>query len=210
MEGIIWRLVNDAKISHSRIPTKAKTIKKFLGRNFKVEASMGHIRDLPKSQLGVDIDNNFEPKYITIRGKGEILVKLRKAAKNADEIYLATDPDREGEAIAWHLTHVLKINGDSPCRIEFNEITKQAVTNAIKNPRLLNQNLIDAQQARRVLDRVVGYKISPLLWRKVRKGLSAGRVQSVGRRIICDRENEIQAFRPEEYWTLKGVFYPGH
>ncbi|MGI6537355.1 MAG: type I DNA topoisomerase [Caldicoprobacterales bacterium] len=189
-------------------PTKAKTIKKFLGRNFKVEASMGHIRDLPKSQLGVDIDNNFEPKYITIRGKGEILVKLRKAAKNADEIYLATDPDREGEAIAWHLTHVLKINGDSPCRIEFNEITKQAVTNAIKNPRLLNQNLIDAQQARRVLDRVVGYKISPLLWRKVRKGLSAGRVQSVATRIICDRENEIQAFRPEEYWTLKGVFYP--
>jgi DNA topoisomerase-1 len=189
-------------------PTKAKTIKKFLGRNFKVEASMGHIRDLPKSQLGVDIDNNFEPKYITIRGKGEILVKLRKAAKNADEIYIATDPDREGEAIAWHLTHVLKINGDSPCRIEFNEITKQAVTNAIKNPRLLNQNLIDAQQARRVLDRVVGYKISPLLWRKVRKGLSAGRVQSVATRIICDRENEIQAFRPEEYWTLKGVFYP--
>lgn len=187
-------------------PAKAKTIKKFLGRGYTVEASMGHIRDLPKSQLGVDPDNNFEPKYITIRGKGELLGKLRKAAKNADKVFLATDPDREGEAISWHLGHILNIDEDSACRIEFNEITEQAVKNAIKNPRLINRNLVDAQQARRVLDRVVGYKISPLLWRKVRKGLSAGRVQSVATRIICDREKEIKTFLPEEYWTLKGEF----
>ena len=182
-------------------PAKAKTIKKFLGRGYIVEASMGHVRDLPKSQLGVDIENQFEPKYITIRGKGELLSKLRKAAKSADKIFLATDPDREGEAISWHLTHALNIEEDSACRIEFNEITAQAVKNAIKQPRKINRDLVDAQQARRVLDRVVGYQISPLLWRKVRKGLSAGRVQSVATRVICDREKEIQKFKPEEYWT---------
>ncbi|MGI6527108.1 MAG: type I DNA topoisomerase [Caldicoprobacterales bacterium] len=189
-------------------PAKAKTIKKFLGRGYIVEASMGHVRDLPKSQLGVDIENQFEPKYITIRGKGELLSKLRKAAKSADKIFLATDPDREGEAISWHLTHALNIEEDSACRIEFNEITAQAVKNAIKQPRKINRDLVDAQQARRVLDRVVGYQISPLLWRKVRKGLSAGRVQSVATRVICDREKEIQKFKPEEYWTLKGDFFP--
>ena len=188
-------------------PAKAKTIKKFLSRGYTVEASMGHVRDLPKSQLGVDTDNNFEPKYITIRGKGELLAKLRKAAKSADQIYLATDPDREGEAISWHLAHILKINEKTACRIEFNEITKQAVRKAIKNPRTINRNLVDAQQARRVLDRIVGYKISPLLWRKIRKGLSAGRVQSVATKVICEREKEIQDFKPEEYWTLKGDFY---
>lgn len=187
-------------------PAKAKTIKKFLGRGYTVEASMGHIRDLPKSQLGVDPDNNFEPKYITIRGKGELLTKLKKAAKSADKIFLATDPDREGEAISWHLGHILNIDEKSPCRIEFNEITEQAVKNAIKKPRPINLDLVDAQQARRVLDRVVGYKISPLLWRKVRKGLSAGRVQSVATRILCDREKEIKDFTPEEYWTLKVDF----
>ncbi len=184
-------------------PAKAKTIKKFLGRGYTVEASMGHIRDLPKSQLGVDPNNNFEPKYITIRGKGELLSKLRKEAKLADEIFLATDPDREGEAISWHLGHILNIEENTPCRIEFHEITDQAVKNAIKHPRPINKNLVDAQQARRVLDRMVGYKISPLLWRKIRKGLSAGRVQSVSTRILCDREMEIRAFTPEEYWSLK-------
>ncbi len=189
-------------------PAKAKTVKKFLGRGYTVEASMGHVRDLPKSQLGVDPENQFEPKYITIRGKGELLAKLRKAAKGTDKIFLATDPDREGEAISWHLAHVLNIDEDTPCRIVFNEITEQAVKNAIKNPRTINRNLVDAQQARRILDRVVGYKISPLLWRKVRKGLSAGRVQSVATRMICDREKEIQDFKPEEYWTLKGDFLP--
>lgn len=188
-------------------PAKAKTIKKFLGRGYTVEASMGHVRDLPKSQLGVDIENQFEPKYITIRGKGELLAKLRKAAKSADKIFLATDPDREGEAISWHLSHALNIEEDSSCRIEFNEITSQAVKNAIKHPRKINRSLVDAQQARRVLDRVVGYQISPLLWRKVRKGLSAGRVQSVATRVICDREKEIQEFKPEEYWSLKGDFF---
>jgi DNA topoisomerase-1 len=189
-------------------PAKAKTIKKFLGRGYTVEASMGHVRDLPKSQLGIDTEKRFEPKYITIRGKGELLAKLKKAAKNADKIFLATDPDREGEAISWHLGHILKIDENSACRIEFNEITEQAVKNAIKHPRPINRNLVDAQQARRVLDRVVGYKISPLLWRKVRKGLSAGRVQSVATRLLCDREKEIQEFKPDEYWTLKGDFYP--
>ncbi len=188
-------------------PAKAKTIKKFLGRGYTVEASMGHVRDLPKSQLGVDTENNFEPKYITIRGKGELLAKLRKAAKSADQIYLATDPDREGEAISWHLGHILKIDEGTACRIEFNEITKQAVKNAIKSPRPINRELVDSQQARRVLDRVVGYKISPLLWRKIRKGLSAGRVQSVATRIICDREKEIKDFKPEEYWSLQGDFH---
>ncbi len=189
-------------------PAKAKTIKKFLGRGYTVEASMGHVRDLPKSQLGVDIENQFEPKYITIRGKGKLIAKLKKAAKSKDEILLATDPDREGEAISWHLAHILNIDENKPCRIEMYEITKQAVKNAIKNPRTINRNLVDAQQARRVLDRVVGYKISPLLWRKVRKGLSAGRVQSVATRMICDREKEIEVFKPEEYWTLKGYFFP--
>jgi DNA topoisomerase-1 len=189
-------------------PAKAKTIKKFLGRGYTVEASMGHVRDLPKSQLGVDPDNRFEPKYITIRGKGELLAKLKKAAKNADKIFLATDPDREGEAISWHLGHILNIDENTACRIEFNEITDQAVKNAIKHPRAINKNLVDAQQARRVLDRVVGYKISPLLWRKIRKGLSAGRVQSVAARLLCDREKEIQEFKQEEYWTLKGDFSP--
>ncbi len=183
-------------------PAKVKTIKKFLSSKYKVEASMGHIRDLPKSQLGIDIDHDFQPKYITIRGKGEITEKLRKEAKNCDRIYLATDPDREGEAISWHLANILNLELKDVSRIEFNEITKTAVTNAIKNPRKLNFNVIDAQQARRVLDRLVGYKISPLLWKKVKKGLSAGRVQSVAVRLICDREDEIRAFVPKEYWTL--------
>ncbi|MGI6705429.1 MAG: type I DNA topoisomerase [Clostridia bacterium] len=187
-------------------PAKAKTIGRFLGRNYKVEASMGHVRDLPKSQMGVDVEKGFEPKYITIRGKGEILNKIRKEAKNADKIYLATDPDREGEAISWHLAHILHIDENEPCRIEFNEITKQAIKNAIKTPRKINMNLVDAQQARRVLDRLVGYKISPLLWRKVKRGLSAGRVQSVATRMICDREQEILDFVPEEYWTIDGNF----
>lgn len=183
-------------------PAKVKTIKKFLNSSYKVEASMGHIRDLPKSQLGIDIDKDFQPKYITIRGKGEITEKLRKEAKNCDRIFLATDPDREGEAISWHLANILNLDMKNVTRIEFNEITKTAVTNALKNPRKLNFNVIDAQQARRILDRLVGYKISPLLWKKVKKGLSAGRVQSVAVRLICDRENEIRAFVPKEYWSL--------
>ena len=188
-------------------PAKAKTIKRFLGSGYVVEASMGHIRDLPKSQLGVDTENKFEPKYITIRGKGKLLANLKKAAKNAEKVLLATDPDREGEAISWHLAHILGIDEDEPCRIELYEITEQAVKNAILRPRTINRNLVDAQQARRVLDRVVGYKISPLLWRKVRRGLSAGRVQSVATRMICDREKEIQEFKPEEYWTLKEISF---
>ena len=175
-------------------PAKAKTIKKYLGNNYVVEASMGHVRDLPKSQLGVDIENNYQPKYITIRGKGELLDKLRKEAKKSDKIYLATDPDREGEAISWHLAKVLKIDEKEKCRIEFNEITKNAVKNAIKSPKVINANLVDAQQARRILDRLVGYEISPILWRKVKWGLSAGRVQSVALKIICDREKEIERF----------------
>lgn len=183
-------------------PAKANTIRKFLGRGYKVEASMGHVRDLPKSQLGVDIENGFEPKYITIRGKGPVLSKLKKLAKESEKILLATDPDREGEAISWHLTHILNIDWQSPCRIEFNEITKDAIKKAVKNPRPINENLVNAQQARRVVDRLVGYKISPLLWKKVKKGLSAGRVQSVALRLICDREEEIVNFKPEEYWTL--------
>lgn len=183
-------------------PAKAKTIKKYLGKNYVVEASMGHVRDLPKSQLGVDIENNYDPKYITIRGKGELLSKLRKLAKKSDKIYLATDPDREGEAISWHLANVLKIDENENCRIEFNEITKDAVKNSIKHPRKINCNLVDAQQARRVLDRLVGYEISPLLWRNVKWGLSAGRVQSAALKLICDREEEIKKFNPEEYWTV--------
>jgi DNA topoisomerase I len=183
-------------------PAKAKTIGKFLGKGYKIEASMGHVRDLPKSQIGVDVEKDFEPKYITIRGKGDLISKLKKEAKNAQKVYLATDPDREGEAISWHLANLLNIDESSKCRITFNEITKNAVKNAIKSPRQIDMDLVDAQQARRVLDRIVGYKISPILWRKVRKGLSAGRVQSVATRLICDREEEIEKFLPEEYWTL--------
>ncbi|SIQ09667.1 type I DNA topoisomerase [Halanaerobium kushneri] len=186
-------------------PAKAKTIKKFLGRNYKVEASMGHVRDLPKSKLGIDLENDFEPNYITIRGKGKTLNKLRKAAKKSEDVYLATDPDREGEAISWHLAYALKLSDTENNRIEFNEITKNAIQNAIKNPRSINKDLVDAQQARRLLDRLVGYRLSPLLWKKVRKGLSAGRVQSVAVRIICEREEEIRNFEEEEYWTLEIV-----
>ncbi|EEG74833.1 type I DNA topoisomerase [[Clostridium] hylemonae] len=183
-------------------PAKVKTIKKFLGSNYAVTASNGHVRDLPKSQLGVDPENDYEPKYITIRGKGEILANLRKEVKKADKIYLATDPDREGEAISWHLKQALKLENKKVYRISFNEITKSAVKASLKNAREIDMDLVDAQQARRVLDRVVGYKISPLLWAKVKRGLSAGRVQSVALRIIADREEEINAFIPEEYWSL--------
>ncbi len=183
-------------------PAKVKTIKKFLGANYEVMASQGHIRDLPKSQMGIDIDNDFEPKYITIRGKGDILAALRKEVKKADKVYLATDPDREGEAISWHLAKALKLEDKDIYRITFNEITKNAVKASIKNARKIDMNLVDAQQTRRILDRLVGYEISPLLWAKVKRGLSAGRVQSVALRIICDREDEINAFIPEEYWTL--------
>ena len=183
-------------------PTKVKTIKKFLGSNYTVMASNGHVRDLPKSQLGIDVEHDYEPKYITIRGKGEILAELRKEVKKADKVYLATDPDREGEAISWHLMHALKLENKKTYRITFNEITKNAVKSSIKNAREIDMNLVDAQQARRALDRVVGYRISPLLWAKVKRGLSAGRVQSVALRIIADREEEINAFIPEEYWSL--------
>ena len=183
-------------------PAKVKTIKKFLGSNYVVAASNGHVRDLPKSQLGVDVENDYEPKYITIRGKGEILANLRKEVKKADKVYLATDPDREGEAISWHLSKALKLEDKKVYRISFNEITKNAVKASLKTPRDIDMDLVDAQQARRVLDRVVGYRISPLLWAKVKRGLSAGRVQSVALRIIADREAEIDAFIPEEYWTL--------
>ena len=183
-------------------PAKVKTIKKFLGSNYVVAASNGHVRDLPKSLLGVDVENDYEPKYITIRGKGEILANLRKEVKKADKVYLATDPDREGEAISWHLSKALKLEDKKVYRISFNEITKNAVKASLKAPRDIDMDLVDAQQARRVLDRVVGYRISPLLWAKVKRGLSAGRVQSVALRIIADREAEIDAFIPEEYWTL--------
>lgn len=188
-------------------PAKAKTIRKYLGKNYIVEASMGHIRDLPKSQLGVDIENNYNPKYITIRGKGELLEKLKKEAKKSDEVYLATDPDREGEAISWHLLQALKIDESKKCRVVFHEITKGAVKSAIKSPREVNINLVNAQQARRVLDRLVGYQISPILWKKVRWGLSAGRVQSVALKLICDRELEIEKFIPKEYWTIEGIVH---
>lgn len=183
-------------------PAKAKTIGRYLGKGYKVEASQGHVCDLPKSQLGIDPDNDFEMKYITIRGRGDILSRIRKEARNASQVFFATDPDREGEAISWHLFHVLGVDENAPCRIEFNEVTKKAVQNAIKSPRKLDMGRIDAQQARRALDRLVGYKISPLLWAKVKKGLSAGRVQSVATRMIVDRENEIKAFIPEEYWEI--------
>ena len=184
-------------------PAKAKTIRKILGKTYVIEACVGHVRDLPKSRFGVDVDNDYEPKYITIRGKGEILADLRKKAKKAEKIYLATDPDREGEAISWHLKHALKLDDKNTERITFNEITKNAVTKSIKEARAIDMNLVDAQQARRVLDRVVGYRISPLLWRKVKKGTSAGRVQSVVLKLVCDREEEIELFVPEEYWTLE-------
>ena len=186
-------------------PAKVKTIKKFLGSNYTVMASNGHVRDLPKSQLGIDVEHNFEPKYITIRGKGEILAALRKEVKKADKVYLATDPDREGEAISWHLCKALKLEDKKTYRISFNEITKNAVKASIKNAREIDMDLVDAQQARRALDRIVGYEISPLLWAKVKRGLSAGRVQSVALRIIADREDEINAFIPEEYWTLDAI-----
>lgn len=187
-------------------PSKAATIKKFLGSTYEVVASNGHVRDLPKSQLGIDIENDFEPKYITIRGKGELLAKLRREVKKADKIYLATDPDREGEAISWHLFHALKLTPEKTSRITFNEITKNAVKQSIKQARDIDMDLVDAQQARRVLDRLVGYQISPVLWAKVKRGLSAGRVQSVALRIIADREEEINAFISKEYWTLNGEF----
>ena len=184
-------------------PSKAETIKKYVGSDYKVMASVGHIIDLPKSQLGVDIDNNFEPKYITIRGKGDLLAQLKKEAKLASKVYLATDPDREGEAISWHLANALNIDINSKCRVTFNEITKNAVKAAIKEPRGIDTDLVNAQQARRILDRIVGYKISPILWEKVKKGLSAGRVQSVATKLICDREEEIQDFVAREYWTVE-------
>lgn len=187
-------------------PAKAKTIEKYLGKNYTVKASMGHLRDLPKSQFGVDVDNDFMPKYINIRGKGDLIKSLKSAAKGADKIYLASDPDREGEAIAWHLAHILNIDEQDSCRIVFNEITKPAIQEAIKKPRPINIDRVDAQQARRMLDRIVGYKLSPLLWRKVRKGLSAGRVQSVTVKMICDREKEIRAFVTEEYWSIGAKF----
>lgn len=187
-------------------PAKAKTIKKFLGSNYEVMASNGHVRDLPKSQLGIDVEHDYEPKYITIRGKGELLAKLRKEVKKANKVYLATDPDREGEAISWHLYQTLKLDNNNTSRITFNEITKNAVKNSIKQARDIDMNLVDSQQTRRILDRMVGYRISPLLWAKVKRGLSAGRVQSVALRIICDREDEINAFVPEEYWNLEATF----
>lgn len=190
-------------------PAKAKTIERYLGKKYKVRASMGHIRDLPKSQMGVDVEHEFEPKYITIRGKGPVLKELKTAAKKVKKIYLAADPDREGEAIAWHLAHSLDIDVASDCRVVFNEITKDAIKESFKHPRAINMDLVDAQQARRILDRLVGYNISPLLWKKVKKGLSAGRVQSVAVRLIIDRENEIKEFTPEEYWSIDAQFKKG-
>ena len=190
-------------------PSKAKTIGKYLGSSYKVVASVGHVRDLPKSKLGINIENDFEPEYIAIRGKGDLIKELKKEAKAAGKIYLATDPDREGEAISWHLAYLLGIDAEEPCRIVFNEITKDAIKNAVKNPRPIDLKLVDAQQARRVLDRLVGYQISPLLWRKIRRGLSAGRVQSAALKIICDRENLIKNFVPKEYWNINAVFKKG-
>ena len=190
-------------------PSKAKTIGRYLGSNYKVVASVGHVRDLPKSKLGIDVEDDFEPKYINIRGKGDLIKELKKEAKKASKVYLATDPDREGEAISWHLAYILGIEPDQNCRIEFNEITKTKIKEAIKHPRKIDQNLVDAQQARRVLDRLVGYKISPLLWRKIKPGLSAGRVQSAALKIICDREEEILRFDPKEYWIITAEFMKG-
>ena len=190
-------------------PAKAKTIERYLGKKYKVKASIGHVRDLPRSQTGIDTENNYEPKYITIRGKGPVLQELKVAAKKAKKIYLAADPDREGEAIAWHLATALNIDTTSDCRVVFNEITKEAILDSFKHPRAINMDLVDAQQARRILDRLVGYNISPILWKKVKKGLSAGRVQSVALRLIIDRENEIKNFVPEEYWSIEGLFEKG-
>ncbi len=187
-------------------PAKAKTIERYLGKKYKVKASMGHVRDLPKSQMGVDVEKNYTPKYITIRGKGPVLKELKQAAKKAKKVYLAADPDREGEAIAWHLAYSLNVDTESNCRVVFNEITKDAIKESFKHPRPINMDLVDAQQARRILDRLVGYNISPLLWKKVKKGLSAGRVQSVALRLIIDRENEIKSFKPEEYWSIEADF----
>jgi DNA topoisomerase-1 len=187
-------------------PAKARAISKFLGKKYSVKASLGHVRDLPKSRLGVDLENNFIPRYITIRGKGDIIKELRSAAKKTDQVLLGPDPDREGEAIAWHLMNALGISEDEKCRIEFSEITKKALKEAVKKPRQLDKGRIEAQQGRRILDRLVGYKLSPLLWRKVKKGLSAGRVQSVAVRLICEREQEIRDFQPEEYWSITGYF----
>lgn len=187
-------------------PAKAKTIERYLGKKYKVKASVGHVRDLPRSQMGVDVEHDYEPKYITIRGKGPVLQDLKKAAKKAKKVYLAADPDREGEAIAWHLANSLNVDIESDCRVVFNEITKDAILESFKHPRPINMDLVDAQQARRILDRLVGYNISPILWKKVKKGLSAGRVQSVALRLIIDRENEINNFVPEEYWTIEGQF----
>ncbi|BDG35130.1 type I DNA topoisomerase [Parageobacillus sp. VR-IP] len=191
-------------------PAKAKTIERYLGKKYKVKASMGHVRDLPKSQMGVDINNGYEPKYITIRGKGQIIKELKTAAKKAKKVFLAADPDREGEAIAWHLANMLDLDIHSDCRVVFHEITKDAIKESFQHPRAINMNLVDAQQARRVLDRLVGYNISPLLWKKVKKGLSAGRVQSVALRLIIDREKEIKQFQPEEYWTIQAEFVKGN
>jgi DNA topoisomerase-1 len=191
-------------------PAKAKTIERYLGKKYKVKASMGHVRDLPKSQMGVDINNGYEPKYITIRGKGQIIKELKTAAKKAKKVFLAADPDREGEAIAWHLANMLDLDIHSDCRVVFHEITKDAIKESFQHPRAINMNLVDAQQARRVLDRLVGYNISPLLWKKVKKGLSAGRVQSVALRLIIDREKEIKQFQPEEYWTIQVEFLKGN
>lgn len=190
-------------------PAKAKTIEKYLGRNYKVVASVGHIRDLPKSKMGIDVENNYEPHYINIRGKGPVIKDLKKEAKKAKKVYLASDPDREGEAIAWHLAHILGLDNQDENRVVFNEITKDAVKEAFKHPRSIDLDLVDAQQARRILDRLVGYSISPILWRKIKKGLSAGRVQSLATKLIIDRENEIKAFEPEEYWTIDGNFKKG-
>ncbi len=191
-------------------PAKAKTIERYLGKKYKVKASIGHVRDLPRSTTGIDVENNYTPKYITIRGKGPVLQDLKTAAKKAKKIYLAADPDREGEAIAWHLAQALNIDISSDCRVVFNEITKDAILESFKHPRAINMDLVDAQQARRILDRLVGYNISPLLWKKVKKGLSAGRVQSVTLRLIIDRENEIKSFIPEEYWSIEGTFEKGN
>lgn len=191
-------------------PAKAKTIEKYLGRNYRVVASVGHIRDLKKSTMSVDFDNNYEPQYINIRGKGDLINSLKKEAKNAKKVYLASDPDREGEAISWHLAHILNLDESDANRVVFNEITKEAVKNAFKEPRSIDQDLVDAQQARRVLDRIVGYSISPILWKKVKKGLSAGRVQSIALKLIIDRENEINQFQPEEYWSIDSTFKKGN
>ena len=190
-------------------PSKAKTIEKYLGNRYKVMASLGHIRDLPKSKMGIDVANNYEPHYISIRGKGDVIKELRKEAKKADHVYLAADPDREGEAIAWHLSYLLGLDPKDKNRVVFNEITKDAVKNAFKTPRAIDMNLVDAQQARRAIDRLVGYSISPLLWSKIKKGLSAGRVQSIALNLIIKREKEIRNFKPEECWTIDAEFKKG-